>query len=287
MTSIFRHKKILVITVSTALVAFLIAFASIWLLYKNAKQDLYNRLTDIIKYEKATIQILASEFGKKEQEVISHLRLVRNYGAILGKDGEIVIARSVNDSIEFIISRKTEIHKIAGNISMATPMQKALNNETGYMTGKDYQGIKVYAAYTFVEELNWGIVAKIPVQEVNKPYIISTLIVFFLASLLVVLLSYLIIKISNPVLDELLKNEKLLLTAKQEAEKSEQLVKTQKKEIEFHYVRLESLLKISQYSTSSIQELLDYALEEAIKLTDSKIGYIYFYNENTKQFILI
>jgi len=57
-------------------------------------------------------------------------------------------------------------------------------------------------------------------------------------------------------------------------------------EIEFNNQRLESLLNISQYSTDSIQELLDYALNEAIILTKSKIGYIYFYNEQTKQFTL-
>lgn len=57
-------------------------------------------------------------------------------------------------------------------------------------------------------------------------------------------------------------------------------------EIEFNNQRLESLLNISQYSTDSIQDLLDYALNEAIILTKSKIGYIYFYNEQTKQFTL-
>lgn len=57
-------------------------------------------------------------------------------------------------------------------------------------------------------------------------------------------------------------------------------------EIEFNNQRLESLLNISQYSTDSIQDLLDYALNEAIMLTKSKIGYIYFYNEKTNQFTL-
>ncbi|MBN1820659.1 MAG: GAF domain-containing protein, partial [Prolixibacteraceae bacterium] len=38
--------------------------------------------------------------------------------------------------------------------------------------------------------------------------------------------------------------------------------------------------------TENIQEFLDYALTEAIQLTDSKIGYIYLYNEEKKQFIL-
>lgn len=51
-------------------------------------------------------------------------------------------------------------------------------------------------------------------------------------------------------------------------------------------LRLESLLKISQHTALSVQELLDFALEEAIVLTESKIGYIYFYDEEKKEFTL-
>ena len=50
--------------------------------------------------------------------------------------------------------------------------------------------------------------------------------------------------------------------------------------------RLESLLKISQYRADSTQELLDFALEEAITLTNSKIGYVYRYDETKEEFIL-
>lgn len=50
--------------------------------------------------------------------------------------------------------------------------------------------------------------------------------------------------------------------------------------------RLESLLRISHYETSDTSELLDYALDEAIQLTGSKIGYIYFYNELKQEFTL-
>jgi len=50
--------------------------------------------------------------------------------------------------------------------------------------------------------------------------------------------------------------------------------------------RLESLLRIAQHESESTQELLNFALVEAIKLTESEIGYIYFYDENTKLFTL-
>ncbi|MDA8139365.1 MAG: diguanylate cyclase [Desulfobacteraceae bacterium] len=50
--------------------------------------------------------------------------------------------------------------------------------------------------------------------------------------------------------------------------------------------RLESLLRIGQYEAKSTQDLLDYALSEALDLTQSAIGYIYYYDDQRRQFIL-
>jgi two-component system CheB/CheR fusion protein len=50
--------------------------------------------------------------------------------------------------------------------------------------------------------------------------------------------------------------------------------------------RLESLLRISQHGVGSTEELLDFALDEAIALTGSKIGYVYHYDEGKKEFTL-
>ncbi|NTW98670.1 MAG: response regulator [Geobacteraceae bacterium] len=50
--------------------------------------------------------------------------------------------------------------------------------------------------------------------------------------------------------------------------------------------RLEGLLRIAQFQTDNIQELLDTALDEAIAITGSKIGYIYHYSEESQEFTL-
>ncbi|ACB85972.1 HD domain-containing phosphohydrolase [Natranaerobius thermophilus] len=50
---------------------------------------------------------------------------------------------------------------------------------------------------------------------------------------------------------------------------------------------LQSLLNIFKNIPNSIQELQDFALEEALKLTDSKIGHFYKYNENLQQLRLL
>jgi PAS domain S-box-containing protein len=50
--------------------------------------------------------------------------------------------------------------------------------------------------------------------------------------------------------------------------------------------RLRTLVNISQHPAESVKSLLDYALNQAIQLTDSKIGYIYSYSEENQEFEL-
>ena len=57
-------------------------------------------------------------------------------------------------------------------------------------------------------------------------------------------------------------------------------------QIKLNTTRLTGLLNIMQHRTKTAQEFLDYALDEVIRLTDSKIGYIYFYHEDRRQFVL-
>ena len=44
--------------------------------------------------------------------------------------------------------------------------------------------------------------------------------------------------------------------------------------------RLEALLQLGQMTTASVQEITDFALEEAVRLTESQIGYLAFMNED-------
>ncbi len=50
--------------------------------------------------------------------------------------------------------------------------------------------------------------------------------------------------------------------------------------------RTESILRISQYPAESLGKLLDVALDEAIAFSGSKFGYLYFYHEDTEEFVL-
>ena len=216
-------------------VTIFITCMSILLLYNNAQKNIYNRLTDIVLREKSFTQSLLKDIDANESNIIAHLKT----NISLGHFGEVVYAKEINDSIMFFITSELSVQnlKISKSALDAKPMQRALIGETGILKSNDYNGIPVFAAYTFVEELNWGIVAKIPTSEINKPYKEAVIILFVLVILLISMLSYFLSKTINPIIDNLknkgeelvLKNKKLIQSinelslAKEKAEESDRL----------------------------------------------------------------
>jgi two-component system, cell cycle sensor histidine kinase and response regulator CckA len=57
-------------------------------------------------------------------------------------------------------------------------------------------------------------------------------------------------------------------------------------ELRGNEARLRSLVRILQYPSEQAQEFLDNALNEAVGLTGSKVGYIYFYDDTRKEFTI-
>lgn len=61
-------------------------------------------------------------------------------------------------------------------------------------------------------------------------------------------------------------------------------LKKARREQERNEERLRSMLNLMQQKTAGVKELLDFALDEAIKQTDSALGFINTYNYKTEQF---
>ena len=68
--------------------------------------------------------------------------------------------------------------------------------------------------------------------------------------------------------------------------KTEEKKSLAEKEKDLEELRLKKLLELSRMSEASLNELTEFALEEAIKLTESDIGYIAFLNEDETQLTL-
>ncbi|OGR32656.1 MAG: hypothetical protein A2091_03595 [Desulfuromonadales bacterium GWD2_61_12] len=75
------------------------------------------------------------------------------------------------------------------------------------------------------------------------------------------------------------RSRRALLSALEDQKKAEAKIRRNES-------RLQSLVHILQYRAKSRQEFLDHALAEVIRITESRFGYIYFYNEERQEFIL-
>ncbi|MFT5249484.1 MAG: signal transduction histidine kinase [bacterium] len=203
MVTIFRHSKVVSLAIIVIIISFLVGTISILAIYNNAKQQLYNRLQDIVNLEKAGIEARMGLPDTNENDIIKFIEQIRKKTNSIGNEYEILLARSINDSIQFIFSDKSlnNYPKFSKKNPIATLMQNGLNRESGYLKQKDYNGVKVFAAYTFVEELNWGIVAKIPTSDFNSPYIKTFIWIGISFFGIISFFTYLFLRITNPEID--------------------------------------------------------------------------------------
>jgi PAS domain S-box-containing protein len=100
----------------------------------------------------------------------------------------------------------------------------------------------------------WIYFETIPFYQTRLFYRIITLFLLVLSSLLTLLILW---------------NRRLVQT-----------VNVQNRELKLNEIRLETLVNLGHMHTTHIQEITDYALEEAVRLTESSIGYIAFLNED-------
>lgn len=212
---------ILIIATSVSLVSFII-FRE---LYLDSLRNQCDWLANSAKSQARLIEAVA-RFGKKhnisddlndvEASTLAQIIDAHEKYKGFGKTGEFTLARHENNNIVFLIQHrhnKTEaLNQIPFNSALAEPMRNALANRSGTMIGLDYQGTVVVAAYEPVRELNMGIVAKIDLAEIKTPFIKAGIKATVLAVIVITIGSSLFIRITNPLIINLKKNESRIRT---------------------------------------------------------------------------
>lgn len=216
MYNAFKYKKVVFLSLIMFVITFLLSCVSIILLYNNSRKNVENRLSDIVQRERFFALSILNDNPGKELHILEHIQDTVHHG----KYGEVIFVRPVNDSIEFLLSAKNsalnpKYHKtdLAG-----TSVYRAVNKETGFLKDTDENGEEIFAAYTYVEKLNWGIIAKIPKSVTNKPFVHAFLVVLSFSLGLIIVSIIILSRTTNPILDNLRKNEQLLIKAKEKAE---------------------------------------------------------------------
>jgi len=124
---------------------------------------------------------------------------------------EMVVARREGDRIHFIFNTlasggiKAEPIPIEG--PRGIPMQRALRGEQGSMVSLDYGGVMVVAGYAPVPGVNWGVVVKIDLAELQAPYRKAAILAVSLTFALVLLGALMFFRTTDPLLRRLEESE--------------------------------------------------------------------------------
>nr|WP_320009488.1 hypothetical protein [uncultured Desulfobulbus sp.] len=202
----------------TAIMAFLVAATSIitiGILYKTAINQEVIRLTETAKSQARLIESIA-QFNKKyahdypsnaPQATLEQIREAHSKYEGFGDTGEFTLAKKEGDQIVFLIShRHYDLDKpkpVQWNSKIAAPMRAALSGKSGHIIGLDYRGVTVLASHEPVADLNFGIVAKIDLDEVRAPFIQAGLVTAILALFLILIGVTVFFRLTNPILKNL------------------------------------------------------------------------------------
>jgi putative nucleotidyltransferase with HDIG domain len=209
------------IFLSNLLVASLIGVATFSILYSTAFGELSDQLRITVENRKQLI-IAIDDFSQKNRidypggpraATLAQLEKAHGHFETYGRTGEFTVGKRQNGSIAYIFrQRHSGLQKPAPvpfNSTRAEPMRRALLGQSGTVTALDYSGEQVLAAYTPVEELGIGLVAKIDLAEVRAPFYRDSMIAFGISIVLLGLSRLIFTRLSGPIKQELLDSEAL------------------------------------------------------------------------------
>ena len=124
-----------------------------------------------------------------------------------GETGEFVLARREGDQIVWLLKHRHEDIETPDPIpldsGLAEPMCRALSGESGTIVGLDYRAVEVLAAYEWIPELGWGVVAKIDIAEIRRPLRRAGLMVSGIALIGIGIGVGLILRITSPLIQRI------------------------------------------------------------------------------------
>jgi len=203
-------KRILLLVAVLAIIVLGTTALTVSLFYSAAIKQQGSRLLEIAQSEARTIEALArfEEFylepvGTTGANYLDVLVDAHAQYEGFGRTGEFTLARLEDEQIVFLLSHRHHDldypEPVALNSNWAEPMRSALRGETGTMTGLDYRGRIVLAAFEPVTEVGLGIVAKIDLSEVRAPYIRAVLIALGPTLVAILLGALLFTRITQPI----------------------------------------------------------------------------------------
>jgi len=188
---ISRRERFMYFVLIMTSVAGIIMVTSVSLLFSSSFSSAKSYLQDIVKTQSNLMGAVVSfdTNNHNPNTALRHVLQALDGKQGFGESGEFVIARRTRDDIVFV-SQSRFYDNVIQPVSMmsltAKPMQQALMGKNGILMGLDYRSVEVLAAYRNVPQINVGLVAKIDLEEIRKPFFHASLLSAGAASVVVV-----------------------------------------------------------------------------------------------------
>jgi PAS domain S-box-containing protein len=206
-----ERQRILFLVVIMMLVALVVGGVSLALLYRTALTEEKARLVETAQSQARFLEAVArfnqahnQDYpGGPELATLAQFREARRRFEHFGETGEFTLARRQGDDIVFLRHRQYDLDQptfIPFDSELAEPMRLSLSGQRGTVIGLDYRGKTVLAAYEPVEVLDMGIVAKIDLDEVQKPFVEASITAGLVAMTAVLLGALLFFRVTDPLL---------------------------------------------------------------------------------------
>lgn len=217
------RKRILFLVLIMTMVAMTIGSAAIGVLYHVSLEE---RRLDLVQFAKAEARLIeamarfdeaySSDYpGGAFAATISQIRDAHEHYTGYGETGEFTLAQRQGDNIVFLLRHRPQgldtPKSVPFSSKLAEPMRRALLGQTGSVTGLDYKGSVVLAAYEPVGGLNLGIVSKIDVAEIRAPFIKAGAAIAAIAIVVVLMGTIFFFRISDPIIRRTKENEHYLI----------------------------------------------------------------------------
>ncbi len=283
-----RRRIFLILLIMTA-VSFALVAISVSFLYNTALKEEQERLVETAQSQARLIEAVArfdSRYSRNypegpEMATLSQIEDAHRQYKGFGETGEFTLARLENDNIIFLLShRHSDLdhpRPVPFKSDIAEPMTRALSGQSGTMVGHDYRGELVLAAYEPVNELGFGIVAKIDLSEIQAPFKMAIAVTLGISVLVILGGVYLVYRVSNPII-RLLENRSSELAAANDRmhQEIDERIRTGddlKWELSVNTALSEMHAPLTSH-LSPIEEIAEVILHKAQTLTGSKDGYV-------------
>ena len=164
-----------------------IVIFTIFLLYNIGFERQKNRLVELAETQALMIHVITQQelllhknispamTKKVSENIILNVANAHYQYSGFEQTGEFTLGKHEGENIQFLIKHRhansKKLKSIPWKSNYAEPMRRALQGKKGIDILYDYRGAVVLAAYQPIEDLGWGIVAKIDLSEVRAPYI--------------------------------------------------------------------------------------------------------------------